>query len=111
MLQVTVRGLTPGQQISAVLRSDPIIVTGIPAANANGVVTFTVPIPSDLSIGMHSLTISAAGQADIVVPVKIVAAGTLAVTGSQLPLGILLAGSFALAAGWVLMVTRRRREV
>jgi 5'-nucleotidase len=43
---VTLTGLGAREQVVATLNSDPIVITGIPAADAAGRVTFTVTVPS-----------------------------------------------------------------
>ncbi|MBB2975571.1 beta-xylosidase [Microbacterium endophyticum] len=110
-LRVSVTGLAPGQQIGATLRSEPIVVTGIPAADASGSVYFEVPIPSDFALGAHRLIITSPGYDDLVIGVSVVAPGVLAVTGAQVPLGILLAAIMLLVIGGMIAVTRRRRMV
>lgn len=73
-LEVTVTGLKPGQQIAAELHSDPIIVSGIPAADANGTTQFSVPIPADFQTGDHMLMVDSAGMVRIETPVTVTAA-------------------------------------
>ncbi|WP_127818090.1 choice-of-anchor I family protein [Microbacterium sp. CPCC 204701] len=107
-LPVKVSGLEPGQQISATLFSDPIVVSGIPAADASGNVSFTVRIPSNLPVGAHTLVIESAGHEPIEVGVTVVAPGQLAVTGAQLPLGLALAAALLVVLGGAFLVMRRR---
>lgn len=73
-LEVTVTGLKPGQQITAELHSDPIVVTGIPVADASGAVAFTVAIPATLAAGEHTLVVSMIGREPISTPVTVAAA-------------------------------------
>jgi 5'-nucleotidase len=108
-LQVTLTGLTPGQQVAATLFSDPIAVTGIPVANAQGRVSFAVSIPTGFELGAHRLVITTAGQDAIQVGVTVVRPGALAATGSEAPWGIALAGGFLLVAGGLAVALRRRR--
>lgn len=124
-LRVRVSGLEPGQQIAATLRSEPIVVTGIPAADANGNVSFAVQIPADLPLGAHTLVVESAGREPISVGVTVVASGAgagaasgegtasgeLAVTGAQLPWGIALAAAFLVVIGGALLTMRRRPVV
>lgn len=110
-LSVTVNGLEPGQQIGAVVHSDPLTVTGIPAADAQGAVTFSVRIPADFALGAHTLEITADGEDPIVLDITVVAAGSLAVTGMQLPVVLLVVTFGLLAAGALLTVMRRRTAV
>ncbi|MCP2635807.1 bifunctional metallophosphatase/5'-nucleotidase [Microbacterium sp. HD4P20] len=110
-LPVKVSGLEPGQQISATLFSEPIVVQGIPAADASGNVSFTVRIPSDLPLGAHTLVIESAGFEPLSVSVTVVAPGQLAVTGAQLPWGIALAAALLVVLGGAIVVMRRRPAV
>lgn len=107
-LSVTVTGLKPGQVIGATLFSDPIVVTGIPAADSNGRVSFTVAIPADFATGAHTLQITSAGQEPIRVGVTVVRAGQLAVTGAELPLALAMGAAFLLVTGGLLFAMRRR---
>jgi regulation of enolase protein 1 (concanavalin A-like superfamily) len=110
-LRVTVTGLAPGQQIAATLFSDPIVVTGIPVADAQGRSGFTVRIPAGFDLGAHRLVITAAGEDPIQVGVTVIRPGALAVTGSTAPWGAALAGAalLVLGAGAGALVVRRRR--
>ncbi|MEV8267882.1 choice-of-anchor I family protein [Microbacterium sp. NPDC076911] len=107
-LPVDISGLEAGQQIGATLYSDPIVIEGIPAAGTDGTVSFVVSIPADLELGAHTLVIESDGFDDIEVAVTVVAPGALAVTGSQLPLGIALFAALMLAFGAIALMARRR---
>ncbi len=108
-LRVEVSGLTPGQQISATLFSDPIVVEDIPAADAAGTVSFTVAIPADLAVGAHTLVLESAGVDPIEIPVQVVPAGALAATGGTFPIGFVTAlAVMTVIGGAILVVTRRR---
>lgn len=107
-LSVEVSGLQPGQKIEAVLHSDPITVTGIPAANAAGVIRFSVAIPANFALGAHTLVVTTAGQDPIKVPVKVVAAKQLSSTGADLPIGAMVAAGGLLLVGGMLLALRRR---
>ncbi|MFG6445537.1 ExeM/NucH family extracellular endonuclease [Microbacterium sp. P07] len=107
-LSVTVTGLEPGQQIAATLFSDPIVAKGIPAADASGRTTFAIAIPADFALGEHELVVTAANESPIRVSVTVVANGVLAVTGSELPLGVALGAGFLLVAGGLTYALRRR---
>jgi 5'-nucleotidase len=108
-LQVTLTGLTPGQQVAATLFSDPIAVTGIPAADASGTVRFAVSIPAGFELGAHRLVITTAGADAIQVGVTVVRPGALAATGTEAPWGVALGGAFLLVAGGLAYALRRRR--
>ncbi|WP_374975900.1 choice-of-anchor I family protein [Microbacterium trichothecenolyticum] len=110
-LRVSLSGLEPGQTVAATLFSDPVVVSGIPAADAQGRLSFTVVIPSDIALGDHRLVITSAGLDPIEVGVTVVAPGALAATGSEFPWGITVGGAAVLMiAGAALFVIRRRRE-
>lgn len=111
VLNVTVTGLKPGQLIGATLFSEPLVVTGIPVADASGRTSFAVAIPSDFALGAHELVITTAGESPIRVGVTVLAGGQLAVTGSELPLGIAFAAGFLLVAGGLTYALRRRSPV
>ncbi|SDQ67912.1 bifunctional metallophosphatase/5'-nucleotidase [Microbacterium sp. cf332] len=111
-LEVTVSGLEPGQQIAATLFSDPVVVTGIPAADAAGRTEFTVAVPRDFPTGAHRLVVTSGALDPIEVAVTVTAAapaGTIAVTGGTAPIGFAVAGALALALGGLLVAARRRQ--
>lgn len=105
-LAVTVTGLTPGQTITATLYSDPIVVTGIPAADASGTIRFSVAIPKSLAAGAHTLVIGTAGQSPLSVAVTVTAG--LAATGWDGMGRVLPVAAVLLLAGAALLMTRRR---
>jgi hypothetical protein len=110
-VRVTVTGLQPGEQVTAELRSDPIRIAGIPAADANGRVVFDVQIPGNLAAGSHTIVVYGAdGSVITSVPITVVAAGQLAATGAQEPLGAALLAAFLLVAGGVVWTMRRPRR-
>lgn len=106
-LSVEVSGLQPGQRISAVVHSDPFTVTGIPVADADGSIAFSVSIPAGFAIGPHTLEITSAGEDAITIPITVVAAGSLAVTGLQVPIAIIVIALGVMAAGGLLLTRRR----
>ena len=120
-LSVTVTGLEPGQQIAATLFSEPLVVSGIPAADASGRTAFTVAIPRDFATGAHRLVVTSGTLAPIEVGVTVTAAadagtspagtspaGTIASTGGTLPIALAIGGVLALTAGGLLVAARRR---
>ena len=111
VVRVTVSGLKPGEQVTAELQSDPIRITGIPAADAAGRVSFDVRIPANLPTGTHHIVVWAADGTEIArLPITVAAKGTLAATGAQAPLaGAFLAALLLLAGAgaWVLRRPRR----
>ncbi|MFB8892059.1 choice-of-anchor I family protein [Microbacterium plantarum] len=111
-LDVTVTGLEPGQRIAATLFSEPIVVSGIPAADASGRTAFSIAIPRDFEVGAHRLVVTSGTLTPIEVAVTVTAAapaGTIAVTGGTAPIGFAVAGILALALGGLLVAARRRR--
>lgn len=107
-LHVRVSGLDAGQRISATLHSDPIVVSGIPAAGADGTVAFDVAIPADFALGAHTLVIASVGEDPLTAAVEVLPAGALASTGAEPPYGFVLVMLAMIAAG-VVMAARRRR--
>ena len=108
---MTVTGLEAREQVTAELRSDPIRVSGIPAADANGRVAFDVRIPADLATGGHTIVVFGAdGQVIGSAAITVVASGQLAVTGAQAPLGGALLAALLLVAGGVLWSVRPARR-
>lgn len=108
-LRVTVSGLQPGQQIGATLHSDPIVVEGLPAADANGVIAFSIAIPADFEVGAHTLEITSAGLDPLRVPLTVVAA--MAVTGGEVPWALAAGAAGLVIAGGVMLAIRRRAAV
>ena len=107
-LTVELSGLTPGQTVSATLFSDPIVVDAIPTANAQGEITFIVGIPADFDTGAHTLVLESEGYESVEIPVTVVAAGSLAATGAEVPWGLALIAAFLVVIGGTIAVTRRR---
>lgn len=110
IVRVTVTGLGPGEQVTAELRSDPIRITGIPAADVSGRVGFDVRVPLDLPAGAHTIVVYRADGTVIArLPVAVAAKGTLAATGAQAPLGIALVAALSLIGGAGIVIARRPR--
>lgn len=111
-VRVDVTGLRAGEQASADLRSEPMVITGIPVADATGAVSFSVRVPAAFAVGAHSIHIrDAAGTEFAVLPLAVVAKGQLAATGAQVPLGAALFGVLILVAGAGAWVLRPRRSL
>jgi LPXTG-motif cell wall-anchored protein len=112
IVKVTVTGLAPGEQVTAELRSDPIRIAGIPAADTTGTVVFDVQIPADLPAGVHTIVVFGADGSEIARQlITVVPAGQLAATGAQGPLGVALIGALLIVVGgmaWFLRRPRRR---
>ncbi|EMR00544.1 choice-of-anchor I family protein [Paeniglutamicibacter gangotriensis] len=73
-LKAKVSGLGEGALIAAVLHSDPVTASDIPAANAEGETSFEIGIPVDFETGAHTLLVSATGHEDISVQVEVASA-------------------------------------
>ncbi|WP_394684856.1 choice-of-anchor I family protein [uncultured Microbacterium sp.] len=109
---VTVSGLNAGEQLTATLNSTPIVITGIPAADASGTVTFRVSVPAALEPGAHAVVITRAdGTVLPALAIQVARKGSLAATGAQGPWGIALAGGMLVVAGGLAFALRRRRTV
>lgn len=107
---VAVTGLAAGEQISAVLNSQPLAITGIPVADARGAVTFRVTVPGDFAADMHTLVVTRADGSTVSrIGVEVLRARSLARTGAELPWGLGL-GAIALIAAGAGLVMRRRRS-
>lgn len=107
---VSISGLSAGERVSAVLRSTPLTLTGIPAADAAGAVTFRVAIPADFSVGAHTLTITRADGSPLSpLAIEVVPAGSLAATGGAVSFSAALLATGALLAGAAVLIGRRRR--
>lgn len=111
-VRVTVSGLEPGEQVSAELRSEPVRISGIPAADAAGRVAFDVRVPSDFAVGAHTVIVTGADATVIArLPLTVVAKGTLAATGAQPALGGGLLAASLLVGGAIAWSMRSRRRV
>ncbi|MER7797024.1 choice-of-anchor I family protein [Microbacterium sp. NPDC096154] len=107
-LGVRLTGLEPGQRVGATLHSDPIVVEGLPAADANGSIAFEIAIPADFEVGPHTLEITSDGLDPVTADLTVIAAGGLAATGAESPWGVALAALGLILTGGVLMILRRR---
>ncbi|MDT0117126.1 LamG-like jellyroll fold domain-containing protein [Microbacterium sp. PRF11] len=109
---VTVTGVAPGEQLAATLNSQPLVITGIPRADARGQVTFRVNVPADFALGAHTVAIVRADGGPLAtIPVQVVAAGSLAATGADLPWGLGIGALLMVAAGAALAIGRRRSRL
>ncbi|MFJ4036939.1 ricin-type beta-trefoil lectin domain protein [Microbacterium sp. NPDC090007] len=107
-VRVTMAGLAPGEQVRAVLHSDPVVITGIPAATASGALVFTVPIAPTTPVGAHTIVVTGADGGQLArLPLTVVTPGQLAATGAQLPLGIALSAVVLLVLGAGFWAMRR----
>jgi len=108
---VTVSGLDAGEQLAATLHSDPLVIAGIPAADAQGMVRFAVHVPADFGIGLHTLVVTTDTRAPLRATLTVVAAGDLATTGGSFPWGFWVTIALLLLVGGAISVRRRRQVV
>ncbi|MGP5263025.1 bifunctional metallophosphatase/5'-nucleotidase, partial [Glutamicibacter arilaitensis] len=73
-LEVTVSGLAEGAQISASAFAGTTEFTDLPAADAAGTVSFTLPVGDDVDPGDYELIVSQTQREDIVTAFSVVAA-------------------------------------
>jgi uncharacterized protein YjdB len=107
---VSVTGLAAGEQVTAVLHSQPLVVRGIPVAGQDGAVTFRVSVPEDFAAGAHTLILTRADGTEFAqLPVQVLRSdGDLAVTGSQVSFGLGVGAAMMVLGGAVLLWYRRR---
>lgn len=110
-VRVTVVGLAAGEQVRAELRSDPIMVTGIPQADAAGRVSFDVRVPITLPLGSHTIVVFDGAGVEIArLPLTVVAASAaLASTGTQASWMLAVFGGVLLLVGAGVVIRRGRR--
>ncbi len=107
-VRVSVSGLHPDEQVTAELHSDPIRIGGIARADASGRTAFDVAIPASLAVGVHTVFVwDGAGLLIAQVPVTVLPAGQLAVSGAQVPWAWALLAALLLTAGVGVRVLRR----
>jgi len=108
VVRVNVTGLLAGETVRTELHSEPVRITGIPEADAEGRAAFDVRIPSTLPTGRHEIVLWAADGTEFArLPITVSAQGTLAATGTQAPLGAALLGAMFMVAGAAMWVRRR----
>lgn len=111
----------PGESVNGVLASDPIDL-GTQLADADGNVTFTFTVPTDLVVGSHSVTLTGAFSGSVSQAFEVTAASSgaggdgaggggfhLPGTGANLA-PILIGAGVLLIAGLVLVLLRRGRS-
>ncbi len=109
VVRVSVSGLQAAEQTTAEVHSDPIRVTGIPAADAGGRVVFDVTIPSDLAPGAHTIAIwRADGSVVAQQQITVTAKAALASTGGRTPIGTAALALVLLTLGAAAWRARRR---
>ncbi|GAA3662070.1 choice-of-anchor I family protein [Microbacterium marinilacus] len=107
-LDVVLTGLQPGQAVGATLHSEPIVVEGLPAADEDGEIAFSIGIPADFEVGPHTLEITSAELDPVTAELTVVAAAPLAATGGGTPWGLAVGAAGLMAAGGLLLALRRR---
>jgi len=102
-------GYQPFERVSVVLHSTPVNL-GTFTADAQGVITVAVAIPSSFS-GAHSLVLTDSHGATTALPFTVAdtaAAAELAYTGTDITVPAVLGSALVLAGGGALFVARRR---
>lgn len=103
-LEITGTGFATGTSVSGLIESDPIEL-GVQVASSEGQVAYAVQIPMDISLGEHTVTLTASDGAEAVATFQVIAeageAGAGASTG-QIPAtgvdGLMAVVALALAA-------------
>ncbi len=109
---VVASGFEADEEVPATLHSTPVTLTPT-TADADGVVTYELVVPTDLEAGEHSLVLEGADQT-VTVAFSVAAAdssdGTdsLPATGSSNLVPGLLIGIGLVAVGWIAVATARR---
>jgi adhesin/invasin len=103
----TGRLFQPGEQVSAVLRSDPIAL-GSAIADENGDVVFTFQVPESLELGKHSVILTGGFSGTISEEFTVVDSPKLSDTGSDLSIPLMVGGILALLGGLIIVGLRRR---
>jgi beta-glucosidase len=109
----TASGFQPGEAVTATLFSDPVSL-GTTTASAAGVVTFAFRVPSGVDLGAHTVALEGAtqiaqGRLTVLAANGTAARGSLAMTGTEIGLAVML-GLALLGAGAILAASRRRRR-
>ncbi|MDR1392864.1 MAG: Ig-like domain-containing protein [Bifidobacteriaceae bacterium] len=109
--QQTATGINfqPGEEVTAVMRSDPLEI-GKAKADSNGKVSFVWTLAASTAIGSHSAELS--GPLSGMASAKFNVETELPVTGSDGVIGLIGVAAGLLVSGWwlVLAARRRRRE-
>jgi hypothetical protein len=108
---VTVTGtnFNPGEQVCLTIMSNTVNV-GCATADPKGSVVFSFTIPTGLTVGPHTMTLTAPTSGTVSAPFQVavtVATGGTSIPGTSFPYGLLFAGSVMVLAG--LLVGARRR--
>jgi outer membrane biosynthesis protein TonB len=117
--RLTADGFTAGEKVTIELHSTPVVLAA-PVADAAGVVTSTVTIPSTTTPGTHEIVLIGAQSGRTVTGALTVTAGitasssapNLAVTGGSIPLAMMVLGGALTLGGGALIgrsVLRNRK--
>lgn len=102
---VTAEGFQPGEQVTVVLHSTPVLLTTV-TADAQGRVNTKVTIPSGTAVGSHTLVVTGATGATGSAPITVLAAGTLSGTGFDAVTEAGIALALLIMGGALVMVRR-----
>lgn len=111
-VRLTGNGFAAGETVELTLHSDPVTIAEV-TADGDGAFRESVTIPSDAPVGDHRLVAEGASSAlTAEVPLEVTAAmpDDLAVTGSTIPVGLIIAVVVLLVAGAVILIIARRRR-
>jgi hypothetical protein len=97
----------PGEEVEAVMRSNPLVV-GKGKADEDGAVSFKWDVPADTSLGKHEVELS--GPLSGSVKAEFEVAAPLPFTGSSGMVGVLGAAMGLGISGWLLLLAARRRR-
>jgi hypothetical protein len=100
-------GFQPFEEVTLVLRSTPQNV-GTFTADADGVLTVSFRIPTGSETGNHTLTFSGSLGTQFVQNLTIGSSRSLAYTGADVTMPLVIGSSLILAGGGLLVATRRR---
>jgi uncharacterized membrane protein len=107
-LTVSGDGFSPEESVSVWLHSTPVLLARV-TADAAGHVEAVVTVPTETVAGDHNIVVTGADSgAEGTVEVRVVAAGDLASTGSNVG-AIALAALLMVLAGVTVVVARARR--
>jgi hypothetical protein len=105
-------GFAPGEQVRAVMQSDPVDL-GTRTAAADGSVSFTWKIPEGTAVGQHTVTLTGLTSGRFAMVAFTVLPDNLAATGADQSVVALLAlatGCFLIGAGSLRLSARGARR-
>ncbi|MDR0366350.1 MAG: Ig-like domain-containing protein, partial [Bifidobacteriaceae bacterium] len=104
---VTGENFQPGEEVTAVMHSDPYVI-GTTIADADGRVTFTWKIPAGTPDGVHTVELSGPLSGSVIQPFNVAMLVFTGVSGIVPTVGV--AAGAILAGWWLLLLAARRRR-